>query len=258
MTHDPIQWRVKTIVTHRHGDIDSYRFRFGREEGERVFLGFPATIVGQSENNLLTLAGASCLWEALIGNGTATAAQALTYFNAANAALGVGDSTTAENAAQTDLQAAANKVRQGMDAGYPKHTDGTTGKAITGATNASPIVITSAGHGFATGDFVAITGVTGNTAANGLWQITLSDANSFSLNGSTGNAAYVSGGLASKPNVVVFQASFGGSVANWTWNEWAIFNSASAGVGRMLNRKVAALGAKTTGTFTLSVALNLS
>lgn len=42
-----------------------------------------------------------------------------TYLNASNAYLGVGDSTTAFSAAQTDLQAATNKVRQGMDATYP-------------------------------------------------------------------------------------------------------------------------------------------
>jgi hypothetical protein len=42
-----------------------------------------------------------------------------TYINASNAYLGVGDSTTAFTASQTDLQAATNKVRQGMDAGYP-------------------------------------------------------------------------------------------------------------------------------------------
>jgi hypothetical protein len=35
-----------------------------------------------------------------------------TFFDAANARLGVGDSTTACNAAQTDLQAATNKFRK--------------------------------------------------------------------------------------------------------------------------------------------------
>lgn len=66
--------------------------------------------------------------------------------------------------------------------------------SITGATNASPIVITSASHGLTTGDRVTITGVGGNTAANGTWIITRLDANTFSLNGSTGNGSYTSGG----------------------------------------------------------------
>lgn len=65
---------------------------------------------------------------------------------------------------------------------------------VTAATNASPIVITAAGHGYATGDKIAVQDVGGNTAANGLWTITVIDANTFSLNGSIGNGAYTSGG----------------------------------------------------------------
>ncbi len=65
---------------------------------------------------------------------------------------------------------------------------------ITGATNATPIVITSAGHGLFTGNFVVIDGVTGNTAANGFYRITRIDANTFSLDDSAGNGAYAGGG----------------------------------------------------------------
>lgn len=81
--------------------------------------------------NLLMYGGASCLWQCLIGNGTSTAGQALTFFSNARAALGVGDSTTAAAATQTDLQAATNKVRVGMDSGYPSHTDGASSGAAT-------------------------------------------------------------------------------------------------------------------------------
>jgi hypothetical protein len=66
--------------------------------------------------------------------------------------------------------------------------------SITGATNASPIVITSASHKLTTGMKVTITGVLGNTAANGTFTITVVNANTFSLDGSTGNGAYTSGG----------------------------------------------------------------
>jgi hypothetical protein len=69
-------------------------------------------------------------------------------------------------------------------------------KAITGATNASPIVITIGSHGYSTGDFVTIASVGGNTDANGEWQITVINANSFSLDGSSGNDDYTSGGTA--------------------------------------------------------------
>ncbi len=71
-----------------------------------------------------------------------------------------------------------------------------TPAAITAASNASPIKITVANHGFNTGESVVIVGVGGNTAANGTWVITVVDANNFNLNGSTGNGAYTSGGTA--------------------------------------------------------------
>jgi hypothetical protein len=67
--------------------------------------------------------------------------------------------------------------------------------AITGATNASPIVITVNGdHNLATGNEVEITNVGGNTAANNMWTVTVLSARTFSLNGSTGNGVYTSGG----------------------------------------------------------------
>ena len=67
---------------------------------------------------------------------------------------------------------------------------------ITGASNASPIVITTAGHTWVTGQTVIIASVGGNTAANGTRVITKISATQFSLNGTTGNGAYTSGGTA--------------------------------------------------------------
>lgn len=49
----------------------------------------------------------------LVGAGTPTA------YDNTNARLGVGDSTTAAAATQTDLQAATNKLYKAMDATYP-------------------------------------------------------------------------------------------------------------------------------------------
>ncbi|HLE02979.1 MAG TPA: hypothetical protein VI877_05785 [Dehalococcoidia bacterium] len=45
-----------------------------------------------------------------------------TAYNNANSQTGVGDSTTAEAATQTDLQAAVNKTYKGMDATYPSRS----------------------------------------------------------------------------------------------------------------------------------------
>lgn len=44
-------------------------------------------------------------------------------------------------------------------------------------------------------------------------------------------------------NVLDFRSLFGTGDANWTWNEWGVFNALAAGV--MLNRLVEALGTKT-------------
>ena len=66
---------------------------------------------------------------------------------------------------------------------------------VTNATNAAPIVIsTSAAHNLATGDQVAVSGVLGNTAANGSWTITVLTSTTFSLTSTTGTGAYTSGG----------------------------------------------------------------
>ena len=67
--------------------------------------------------------------------------------------------------------------------------------AVSGATNASPIVVqTSSAHGLSTGAFVTLSGVQGNTNANGTWTATVIDSTHLSLNGSTGNATYTGGG----------------------------------------------------------------
>ncbi len=67
-------------------------------------------------------------------------------------------------------------------------------QAVTGASNASPIVIDCVGHGFADGDKVTISGVLGNTAANGTHTVANKTADTFELSGVAGNGAYVSGG----------------------------------------------------------------
>lgn len=65
---------------------------------------------------------------------------------------------------------------------------------ITGATNATPIVVTSAAHGLSSGNTVSISGVLGNTNANGVWEISSVTTDTFTLVSSAGNASYTSGG----------------------------------------------------------------
>lgn len=64
----------------------------------------------------ITNNGAILAASAVIGDG------GVTLINAANAYLGVGDSSTAFGASQTDLQAASNKTRKAMDSTYPSRS----------------------------------------------------------------------------------------------------------------------------------------
>lgn len=59
-------------------------------------------------------------------------------------------------------------------------------KNIASSTNASPIEVTSTGHGYSTGDVVYIQNHTTNLTANGVWTVTYVDANKFTLDGSVG------------------------------------------------------------------------
>lgn len=83
--------------------------------------------------------------------------------------------------------------------------------SITAATNASPIVITSAGHNLSSGALVTISGVLGNTAANGTFTVTVVDGNTFSLNGSTGNGTWTSGGTWHITGLYTFTATLSGA-----------------------------------------------
>jgi hypothetical protein len=56
--------------------------------------------------------------------------------------------------------------------------------------------VTSAGHGFATGSTVIVENVAGATGANGTHTITVIDADTFDLDGSTFGGAYTGGGTA--------------------------------------------------------------
>lgn len=72
--------------------------------------------------------------------------------------------------------------------------------AITTATNAAPIQITTASpHLLATGDLVAISGVQGNVAANEGWSVTVIDSTNFTLDGSAGSGAGTGGTVYALP-----------------------------------------------------------
>ena len=66
----------------------------------------------------LTNAARDLIAQALIG-------EAFTSFANANARIGVGDSSAAFTASQTDLQASTNKLRKAMEAAYPTRAGNT-------------------------------------------------------------------------------------------------------------------------------------
>lgn len=89
-------------------------------------------------------------------------------------------------------------IRQGRTnfGTFTQSTENTSTLTVTGATNDSPIQITTSGaNSLTTGQTVVISGVTGNTAANGTFVITVIDNTHFTLNGTTGNGAYGGGGI---------------------------------------------------------------
>jgi hypothetical protein len=62
--------------------------------------------------NLFLTVGINELWKLFSGQSANT-------FNNANAQIGIGDSSTAASAGQTDLQAATNKTYKAQDASFP-------------------------------------------------------------------------------------------------------------------------------------------
>lgn len=58
-------------------------------------------------------------------------------------------------------------------------------------------------------------------------------------------------------HTVTFKSDFTGSNGDGAWEEWAVFNSASANTG-MMSRKVESLGTKSGGTWTLTTTLTLA
>lgn len=88
-----------------HTTLEKYSSRRAYEDRK------PYEVI-HDEGNMLVNGGINLIWT-LVAGGTGTA------YNSANAHIGVGDSSVAEDASQTDLQATTNKIRKGMVTGYP-------------------------------------------------------------------------------------------------------------------------------------------
>lgn len=102
-----------------HVAIELRKYAGAPEAGESIdeFMARTAPIAKpiRRKGNILVNAGIQLMLDKLIGG-------AGTVFDNTNAAIGVGDSSTAAAASQTDLQASTNKVRVGMDATFPSRS----------------------------------------------------------------------------------------------------------------------------------------
>ena len=107
---DVARWLCRYKLSKYHQDIEPYRGR--EDEFHKLFQ--PYEIL-KGEGNCLLNSGIDEMWDLITGASG-------NYYNNANAQIGVGDSSTAADPSQTDLEAATNKTYKGMEAGYPTST----------------------------------------------------------------------------------------------------------------------------------------
>ncbi len=108
-------WKCHYRLEKRHGDIDAFKTPEGRE----AFLeGTVPYEVKEGEGNCLLNSGINEMWDLVTG----AVPGATHIFDNTAATIGVGDSSTAAAAAQTDLQAVTNKKYNAMEATYPTST----------------------------------------------------------------------------------------------------------------------------------------
>ena len=132
---DKANWHMKARLSKYHEDIDAfahrkswwarllkhvrflYDLKVGRQERKFYRLFKPYEVIEMKENCLLN-SGINEMWDLITG----VVSGALHIYDNAAGQIGVGDSATAADATQTDLQAATNKTYKGMEAGYPTST----------------------------------------------------------------------------------------------------------------------------------------
>jgi len=109
---DVARWLCRYRLSKYHQDIEPYR---GSEPA--FYESFKPYEVIEGEGNCLLNSGIDEMWDLITGDETTD------VFDNAHAQIGVGDSNTAADPSQTDLQAATNKTYKGMESGYPTSTD---------------------------------------------------------------------------------------------------------------------------------------
>lgn len=122
-------WLCRYKLSKYHQNIEPYRGR--EDEFHQLFK--PYEVI-EGEGNCLLNTGIDEIWDLVTG----AVSGASHIFDNAAAQIGVGDSNTAADATQTDLQAATNKTYKGMESGYPTSTSQkATFKASFGSSEAN-------------------------------------------------------------------------------------------------------------------------
>jgi len=121
-------WLCRYRLSKYHQDIESYRGR----EGEFHQLFKPYEVI-EGEGNCLLNTGIDEMWDLVTG----VVSGADHIFDNSHAQIGVGDSSTAADATQTDLLG-TNKAYKGQETGYPTvGTQKVTFKSSFGDTEAN-------------------------------------------------------------------------------------------------------------------------
>lgn len=115
ISKEKANWSVKWRLEKRLGDINALHSALGRKTFLEVVT--PYEVI-EGEGNCLLNSGIDELWDLITG----AVSGADHIFDNSHATIGVGDSATAANATQTDLQAAVNKLYKAMEATYPTST----------------------------------------------------------------------------------------------------------------------------------------
>jgi hypothetical protein len=134
-----------------------------------------------------------------------------------------------------------------------KNVDANSAKSITAITKANPGQVTATAHGFATGDKIYISGVSGMTQVNNLYfTITLVDADNFTIGVNTsGYSTYTSGGTATKYGITQTNPPQVNSAAHGFNNGDVVYISAAVGMTQV-NNLAFTVANKTTNRFELS------
>jgi len=108
-TKDGAMWKIGYKVEKYRGEISPCRTIREWEEWRKTHA--PEEVI-ELEKNCLLNGGITELWGIFIGSS-------VNHFDNSNTEIGVGDSSDAAAATQTDLQASTNKAYLTMDASYP-------------------------------------------------------------------------------------------------------------------------------------------